>query len=126
MAVDKEQGQPARFGQAVLDLRPGERRVFAVFLRIQDNGGLSWHLYRGILLDLGFAAPLPSRGPRGTLASIDFKCVTYKDLGAESRELSSHHPHMRGHLRAKCLIAGVFLAWGPPTYQTFREEDRIE
>ena len=44
MALDEEQGQAAGFGHTVLDLRPGGRRVFAVFLRSQATGGLSWHL----------------------------------------------------------------------------------
>jgi hypothetical protein len=68
-----------------------------VFLRIQGIGGFSRHLsghpacsgYTQLRVSFGVASR--------TLASIDFKCVTYKDLGADNRELGSHHPHMRGH-----------------------------
>jgi len=49
MAVDEEKCEATRFGQAVLDLRPGGWRICAVFLRIQGNGGLSRHLSRGPL-----------------------------------------------------------------------------
>lgn len=84
MAFDEKQGQPAGFRQSVLDLRPGRRRGFAVFLRNQGIGGLSWHLpghpagcgYTQLRIQLEVAGR--------TLASIDFKCVTYKDLGAGS------------------------------------------
>jgi hypothetical protein len=67
---DQQDCQAARFGEAVLDLRPGGRSVVAVFLRIQGNGGPFWHLSRGVL-----------HGSHNQ-ASIDFKCVSYNDLAA--------------------------------------------
>ena len=68
MPFDQQKREAAGFGEAVLDLRPGGRSVFAVFLRIQGNGGPFWHLSRGVLHDFH------------NHASIDFKCVSYNDL----------------------------------------------
>ena len=76
MPIDEEKREAAGFGNAVLGLRPAGRRVFAVFLRSQGNGGSFWHLSRGALLRL---RTIPSGQ---TLTSIDFKCVTYNDLAA--------------------------------------------
>ena len=81
MPIDEEKREAAGFGKAVLGLRPAGRRVFAMFLRIQGNGGSLWHLSRGALLRL---RTIPSGQ---TLTSIDFKCVTYNDLAAGQCEL---------------------------------------
>ena len=71
MPINEQKRQPTRIGKAVLELRPGGRSVFTVFLRIQGNGGPFRHLSRGVL----HGSP--------TMASIDFKCVSYNDLATD-------------------------------------------
>lgn len=82
MPVDQQECQAACLSEAVLNLRPGGRRVFAVFLRIQGNGGPFWHLFRGVLHGLK------------TIASIDFNSVSYNELADRPHDSGQiHRPH---------------------------------
>lgn len=114
MPVDEEKRESTGCSQTVLDVRPGRRRVFAVFLRSQGNGGPFWHLFRGTLLRVAVPAfRTKANSLRTNPNKYRFQICDLQRLSRRSRKFAIPIIRTRGaHLSAKHLIGAGFRCPG--------------